>query len=274
MLKSLVVLIVLAISVGVPSAQENGELRLRGFDQILDTYVRDGYVYYRALKLERQRFDAYVSSLAATPIDKASRNEQVAFWINAYNAFVLQTVIDHYPIHARTSEYPAHSIRQIPGAFERLTHRAAGRTVTLDQIEQTILAGFDDPRVFFALGRGSVGGGRLRSEAYSADQLEAQLAGVADECTSRASCFHLDPTTDRVLVSPIFSWREKAFTAHYSGTAPAAFTDRSPVERAAIAFAWPKLLTTERDFLEKNTFKVVFQPFDWTLNDLTGRGGR
>ena len=65
----------------------------------------------------------------------------MAFWLNAYNALVLKTVVDHYPIPQRSSEYPARSIRQIPGAFERTAHRVAGRTVTLDQIEQTILAG-------------------------------------------------------------------------------------------------------------------------------------
>ena len=71
--------------------------------------------------------------------------------------------------------YPAKSIRQIPGAFERLTHRVAGRTLTLDQIEQTVLSGFGDPRVYLALGRGTEGGGRLRSEVFTDEKLEAQL---------------------------------------------------------------------------------------------------
>ncbi len=51
----------------------------------------------------------------------------MAFWVNAYNAFVLQTVINHYPIRGTSSAYPASSIRQIPGAFDQTTHRAAGR---------------------------------------------------------------------------------------------------------------------------------------------------
>jgi hypothetical protein len=97
---------------------------------------------------------------------------------------------------------------------------------------------------------------------------------VADECASRPSCIHLDQAANKVSISPVFSWREKAFDAHYSGSAPAVFADRSPIERAALAFAWRKLLRSERDFLEKNTFQITFQPFDWTLNDLTGRGGR
>ena len=75
-------------------------------------------------------------------------------------------------------------------------------------------------------------------------------------------------------VSSIFSWREKEFIAAYADKAPAAFASRSPIERAVLAFVEPKLLTTEQEFLEKNSFQVVYMPFDWTLNDLTGRGGR
>ena len=56
---------------------------------------------------------------------KLSRDEQIAFWLNAYNALVLKTVIDHYPILGRSSDYPPKSIRQISGAFERLPHRVA-----------------------------------------------------------------------------------------------------------------------------------------------------
>src|SRR5204863_49475 len=82
--------------------------------------------------------------------------------------------------------------RPVPGAVERLPHRVGGRTLTLDQIEQTILAPFNDPRLFLALGRGAVSSGRLRSEAYSAGQLEQQLVEVAHECLSRPECVQLD----------------------------------------------------------------------------------
>jgi hypothetical protein len=244
------------------------------YDEVLDLYVRDGYVYYRALKLERAKFDAYVASLSTAVIDSASKEERLAFWLNVYNALVLRTVIDRYPIPQRTGDYPRHSIRQIPGAFERVLHRVAGRTITLDQIEQTILPTFHDPRVYLALGRGAVGGGRLRSEAFSAGRLEAQLKEVADECVSRAQCVQIDREANLVSVSAIFSWREEDFVSAYAESAPEAFGSRSPIERAVLTFVEPKLLTIEREFLVKNQFQVAFTPFDWSLNDLTGRGGR
>jgi len=269
-------LIAAALIVATPRAQENplDLARRLPFDQILDLYVRDGFVYYRTLKIERARLDGYINSLAGADVRKMSRAEELAFWLNAYNAFVLQTVIDRYPIQGRAPGYPPNSIRQIPGAFERMPHRAGGRTLTLDQIEQTLLPEFSDPRVFFAIGRGAVGGGRLRSEAFAAATIEEQLTAVALECSNRIQCAQLDRDANKLAVSPIFSWREKDFVAGYAGRAPRTFSTRSPIERSILAFIGPTLLTAEREMIERNTFQVAYAPFDWSLNDLTGRGGR
>jgi hypothetical protein len=268
------VVAVLALrAISSPRAQES-DPKLTGIDFILDTYVRDGDVYYRALKSDRARVDTYVASLAAAPVGQQPRDAQLAFWLNAYNAIVLRTVIDHYPIQGRSADYPAKSIRQIPGAFERLPHRVAGKTLTLDQIEQTVLPEFHDPRVYFALGRGAIGSGRLRSEPFAGAKLEAQLTETANECITRAQCVHISREGNKVEVNAIFSWREKEFAAAYAAGAVSSFADRSPIERAVLAFVSPRLLTTEREFLAANTFQVVYKPFDWTLNDLTGRGGR
>jgi hypothetical protein len=268
--------LLLGLSAAAPIAQEAAaeSARQKVYDQILDLNVRDGFVYYRALKSERAKLDGYVTQLANVAIEKESRDAQIAFWLNTYNALVLKTVVDHYPIQGHSTEYPGRSIRQIPGAFDRLSHRVAGRLLTLDQIEQTVLSAFNDPRVYLAIGRGAVGGGRLRSEAFQAARLEAQLTEVASECASRSQCIQIDRAQNTVSASAIFSWREKDFVAAYAGAAPAAFTGRSPIERAILAFIEPRLLTTEKEFLAKNQFQVAYSPFDWTLNDLTGRGGR
>lgn len=248
--------------------------RRKTFDMILDNYVRDGFVYYRALKAERSALDGFINLLGTVQVDKLSRDEQLAFWLNAYNALVLRTVINHYPIQGVSKIYPAKSIRQVPGAFERLPHRVAGRTLTLDQIEQTVLPQFNDPRVYLGLGRGAVGSGRLRSEAFGPQMIGAQLADAASECVSHAECVHLDRDSSTLVASSIFSWRDKEFAEAYAAAAPPAFASRSPIERAIIAFVEPKLLTAEREMLAKNAFQVTYRPFDWSLNDLTGRGGR
>src|SRR5438045_1884559 len=95
-----------AVYVPAPGA----ELLHRPLDQILDVDVRDGLVYYRALKGERGRLDRYIASLNVTAATYQgwSKGQQMAFWVNAYNAFVLETVINQYPMQG--------TIKQIAGA--------------------------------------------------------------------------------------------------------------------------------------------------------------
>jgi hypothetical protein len=247
----------------------------RPLDQVLDLYVRDGLVYYKALQSERMRLDRYASSLNVSPATYAgwSREQQMAFWLNAYNVFTLQTVIDHYPIRGKSPQYPASSIRQIAGAFERRKHRAAGRSLTLDEIEKDVLPEFKEPRLYLALGRGAIGSGRLRSEAFSGDQLARQLDAVAADFMTQEQMMKIDRDAETVSVTPIISWREAEFISAYDTGADGPYAQRSPVERAIIAFIQPRLLPLEKAFVQKNAFRVAFHQFDWRLNDLTGGRG-
>jgi hypothetical protein len=235
----------------------------RPLDQILDVNVRDGLVYYRALKSDRGRLDRYLASLNVTSAAYQgwSKGQQMAFWVNAYNAFVLKTVIDHYPLKG--------TIKQVPGAFDKDVLRAAGRSVTLDQIEKTILPEFKEPRLYLALGRGAVGSGRLRSEAYTAERLDKQLADIQAEFVTNRYLYRFDRLTNELSISPILSWREADFVAAYDKADPV-FAQRSPIERAIITFVTPHLLPLEKDLIKKNQFRVVFHEMDWRLNDLTG----
>jgi uncharacterized protein DUF547 len=246
----------------------------RPFDEMLDLYVRDGFVYYSALRSDRGKLDRYITALngpVAIEHAKGSVDQQRALWINAYNALVLRTVIDNFPIRGKAAAYPAGSIRQIPGAFEKATHRIAGRSVTLDAIEREILPTLGDARVFLALGRGTVGGGRLRSEAFDAARMDEQLKAVAAESVRRKEIVQFDHGDNVLSVSPVFSWREAAFVASLADKAPDMFRQRSPLERAVVALIEPYLLGSEAEFLDKNTFRMTFQEFDWRLNDLSTR---
>ena len=263
---------ILSVTLTLGAQPRDTEPLHRPLDQMLDIYVRDGQVYYRAVKSERGRLDRYVASLnvPAATYNEWPREGQMAFWLNAYNAFVLQTVINHYPLKGKAGTYPSSSIRQIPGAFDQLKHRAAGRTVTLDEIEKTILPTFKEPRLYLALGRGAVGSGRLRSEAYTGERLKEQLAAVEGDFMDHQEMLKIDRLAGTVSVTPILSWREADFVAAYEGKAETRFAQRSPIERALIGFVTPHLYPLEREFVEENKFSVTFHPFDWRLNDLTG----
>ena len=250
-----------------------GDALHKPLDRLLDLYVRDGFVYYNALKADHAALDRYVTALGEVTAGELSgwpRERQLAFWINAYNAIVLQAVARHYPIRGTAPQYPRNSIRQIPGAFERTPHRVAGRSLTLDAIEKSVLPGLRDPRAYLALGRGAAGSGRLRSEAYDGDRLGEQLRLVARETVTLPWLFRVDQLRRQVQLSPIFGWHEAEFVAAYPGVA-GRFEGRGPIERAVLAFVEPYLMPAEVAYLQDNRFEVRYLEFDWSLNDLGTR---
>ena len=242
-------------------------------DALLELHVRDGLVYYRALQGDRARLSRYIASLNGSTIvsgyDTWSGDQKKAFWLNAYNALVMQTVVNHYPIRGTSKNYPSNSIRQIPGAFEKTTHAIAGRQLTLDQIENTVLAEMDDARVYLALGRGAVGSGRLRSEAFSTKAVDKQLEQTKAQFAVTPRWSKVDMLNGKVSISPILSWRAAEFIEEY-GDDSFDLPKREPIERAVIGFLRPHLLPAEEEFIRKNTFQLTYEPFDWRLNDLTG----
>src|SRR5262245_43724416 len=150
----LVIALALSATAVVPifgqNASSAADALHKPLDELLELYVRDGFVYYNALKSDRGRLDRYIAALdgpAAAAEAAGSPERRRALWINAYNALVLRTVINNYPIRGKAGQYPSNSIRQIPGAFERTTHRVAGKTVTLDGIEKEMLTPLGDARV-------------------------------------------------------------------------------------------------------------------------------
>jgi hypothetical protein len=253
-----VLLIALAAGAGAQSPTPTDVDALhRPFDEILDLYVRDGLVYYHALKLERGRFDRYVAALGEVGGDTLrgwAPGRQLAYWINAYNAFVLRTVIDHYPIRGKSPDYQVNSI-----------------LLTLDAIERDVIGEFNDARALLALGRGAVGGPRVKSEAFTAARLDSQLETMQNELVTRRDLVFVDIGNERLSVNPLFSWREAIFVRSLAERAPAAYAARSPLERSVLALIDRQLVPNESAFLRKNTFRMVFHDFDWTLNDLTGR---
>ena len=238
-------------------------------DQILDQYVRDGFVYYAALRVERRAIDRYAESLAERPtaFEAWSDARRLAYWLNGYNALVLRTVIDHYPIRSASAEFPEDSVMQIPGMFSRREHLIAGRRLTLQAIEDELIAAFGDPRAHLALGRGAVGSPRLRSAAFRDDRLEAQLQDVVADFATTPRHVALDRAGDELVVSAVLGWRVAQFAA-LSGADDA--SGRSPIESAIVALISPALFPREREFLARNTFRLRYRDFDWRLNDLTG----
>jgi hypothetical protein len=260
--------VVAALALSTPVVTQTD--RHAALDRILDTYVRGGSVYYRALRIDRGALDRYIQALDVAPAELArwAPTARKAFWLNAYHALVLRTVVTAYPIRGSSGDYPADSIRQIPGAFDGLRHAVAGDRLTLDALEARLLEEFDDARVVLALGRGARGSGRLRSEAFQAAKLDQQLEEAVKECAERVSCVHVDVAAGTLTISPLLGWRAAAIERTFVPRAGERWVQRTPLERAVAAMVSPFLFSRERDVLAADTFRLEYGGFDWSLNEL------
>jgi hypothetical protein len=246
-------------------------------DTVLALYVQDSRVDYTALKYGRAALDRYLDQLAGVDADEFTgwpEAEQIAYLINAYNAYVLETIIDHYPIEGsgflkkltspKRFGFPDNSIRHIDGVFDRIRHEVAGAEMTLDEIAHaTLRAKYNEPRIHFALTGAAVSAPPLREEAYFGDRLDEQL----DEQGRR---FLNDPRHNRfeaerrqVHLSKIFDWYGEDFEQ---------FATESGYERdrkinGILIFVTRYLMDRVTGFLEAGEYRVQFESYDWTLND-------
>lgn len=169
------------------------------FDALLKQYVDDdGRVAYRTLaRQDAAALDAYLKALETVDPASLAPADQIAFWLNAYNARVIRGVLDGYD---------AENVVGRKWFFAFYTFPLAGRPRTLDEIEHAILrAQFREARVHFALVCAATSCPLLRREAYRGDRLDAQL-------DDQARVFLDDPRRNRfgpgdvVRLSSIFKW--------------------------------------------------------------------
>jgi hypothetical protein len=221
---------------------------------VLQMYVKEGVVDYAWLKAGDGPINSYLANLRVIPADEFDalpRAERLAYWINAYNAFTVRLVLDNYPVK---------SIKDIGGLFRSPFKKAfielrnlRAETLSLDDIEHGILRPqFADPRVHFAIVCASKGCPSLRSEAYRAADLEAQL----DDQVRR---FLADPSKNRVdlekrtlHLSPIFKWFREDFEKS-AGSVPK-FVARFLDEKTASAIG------------DGKEWEIEYTDYDWTLN--------
>ena len=221
----------------------------------LDRYVEVGadginrVAYGQVTPEDRAILDGYVDALALAPVSSLSRPEQMAFWINLYNALTVQLVLDHYPVD---------SIRDIdisPGLFSdgpwgKKLVATEGERLSLDDIEHRILRPiWQDPRVHYAVNCASLGCPNLQPEPFLADRLEEQL-----ERAARDYVYHprgVAVAQDELVVSSIYEW----FKDDFGGT------DRGVIAHLQ-RYAAPDLAAALAGFAT-----IDDDRYDWRLND-------
>jgi len=223
----------------------------RAWDDLLRRHVHEGFMDYQGIAQERQALKEYLGRLAEAHVEPLpSPAHQLAFWINAYNATVVDGVLERYPLS---------SIRQVSGFFKSHRHPVGGERLTLDEMEargRTV----GDFRIHFALVCASSSCPPLRAEAYAPDRLEAQLA-------EQARAFLHDPQRGLRLQGQTV-WASKMFQWY-----PADFIP--PEERGVLPRLTAKrLLNVLEPYLDDATkasihdrrFGLKFLPYDWALN--------
>lgn len=245
------------------------------WNDVLGRHVQDSYIDYLGLAQNSAELDIYLKSLDSITrdyVDSWSANQQLAFWINAYNAFTVRVILDNYPIRGRTIKglfVPRNSIIQIPGVWKKITWEVAGQSLTLDQIEHAILrTKFKEPRIHFAIVCASIGCPDLLSEAFRADQLERQLDGQTRSYLSNAKKgVKLDFEKKRICVSKVFGWFWEDFV-----TKPATgldFQSRSKKERAILSFLSHHYSSSDaRALFRTKSMDLDYLSYDWALNDI------
>jgi Protein of unknown function, DUF547 len=265
-------------SLGVACALACVSPRAAAFDHqypayraVLGAHVRPPRVDYGALKAQRASLDAAVAAFAEpTQGDEQgwTREQRIAFWINAYNVFTLGAIVDHYPIRGRFwSLTPPNSIRQIDGVWTTLTWHAAGRMLTLDDIEHRILRPeFKEPRIHFAINCASISCPPLAAEPYHAATLDAQLDRAAERYLASGEGLQRDGDTLRV--SSILKWYGEDFVARFAGDAPGT---RTPVERAILAVVARFGPAQAAALARAPSVRIRFLDYNWSLNDAAAR---
>ena len=176
-------------------------------------------VDYLRITQERQALKSYLESLARVSepeFRKWSRNEQLAFLINAYNAHMIELVLTRYPNIGSVWDFG----RLTNHPFRNRFFRLFGREFSLDMLEhETIRAKgvYDEPRIHMAVNCASIGCPMLREEAYVADRLDAQLEEQIVRFLSDRSRNRYNSTAATLEVSQIFRWYREDFESGHGG---------------------------------------------------------
>ena len=197
-----------------PPESKNTMVDHKIWGQLLRKHVSDeGWVDYEGWQKDRKVLKSYLQILSNNPPDDSlwTIDEKLAYWINAYNAFTVELILENYPLESIADLHPAIYIPGVNTVWHKKFFKIGGVETSLDEIEHKILrAKFEEPRIHFAIVCASYSCPKLRNEAFVASRLEQQLNEQAKE-------FINDPlrnqlSENEIKISKIFKWFKGDFT--------------------------------------------------------------
>ncbi|UZD22716.1 DUF547 domain-containing protein [Algoriphagus halophytocola] len=190
----------------------------KSWNELLKANVSaDGTVNYKGFIKQKAKLESYLKSLSENAPDRKtwSKDEQLAYWINAYNAFTVKLIVDNYPVESIKDLGPKLKIPLIKDVWHYKFFKIGGQESSLDEIEHSILRKeFEEPRIHFAINCASVSCPPLLNEAFEAATIESQLNKVAKSFINDSSRNKITPNS--IQISSIFSWFKGDFTKNGS----------------------------------------------------------
>lgn len=228
------------------------------FTEVLNKYANNGKVNYEGL-ISEVSFDNYLDQLKNTNPDTIKNsNDELAFWINVYNAYTLKIIIDNYPLESIND---LHSGGLILGTVLSTTIWdkdfvvVNDSTTTLNSIEHDIIREiFNDPRAHFALVCASVSCPPLRNEAYEGYKLDDQLTDQGKLFLNDSTKNRFDINSKEAGISKIFDWFEEDF---------------GDTDEEVLLFISQFLSASVAGSLKNNgsEWDIDYLDYDWNLNE-------
>ncbi len=181
------------------------------FNKLLQQYVNDSGVNYSLLVKEKNTLDGYARILGKIspethPEQFPGRNDKLAYWINAYNTFILKEIVDHYPVGS------IKDINLIGVTVWLNKNLIGGKKISFKSLEDDyIRERFNDPRIHFAINCASISCPPLKNRVYLPETLEEQLEQSTKDFIDNKDNFRVDEKEKKIFLSAIFDWYESDF---------------------------------------------------------------
>ncbi len=238
---------------------------------IYSQYIKNERVNYSSLSLHDELLDECVKSVRKVKekeYEAFSLDQKRAYWINAYNLFLLKIIADHYPIKGdgRYSKFPANSPMSIEGAWTDIKFKSPVGKVTLSRIENNILPKLGEPLFIFGICNGTKGAAPLSPEVFTADNLQAKLERAAKKYMRDAGNVSVDPSGSRIVVNCYLKNHTDLFESDFFKRGQYINRDKKEITlmNLLIKYGDPKVAK----ILRSNRFEFTWTEMDWSLNDI------
>ncbi len=240
------------------------------FEDLLHSYVdRAGDVEYENWhqnNADRQKLDAYLAAVSlyspeSTPDRFETRQDELAYWLYAYNAYVIKSILDRWPLESVTNVKAPLEIVKGLGFFYQLRFAFGGEAYSLYAVENDIIrARYRDARIHFVLNCGSESCPPLRPELPAGNELEPFLQQAAVDFISDKRNVSIDHDKKEIIVSAIFKWFRKDFINDLRRRGLP--SDRGLIDYIGSVAPAP----LKGELAGADGYEIVFTDYDWAVN--------